>query len=187
VGGFDGGDPDDPGFRELVVRWFQFGVFCPILRLHGFRLPTPEDTNRCPVDQLTGGPNEVWSFGPEVYEILKELLFMRERLRPYIAEQMMLAAADGTPIMRPLFWDFPEDRMVYEVEDQFMFGPSLLVAPVVERGAVRRNVYLPAGARWREAHTQTEYEGGRWVTCEAPLRIVPVYLRDDARIPVWEG
>ncbi len=186
IGGFYGGDPQDPSFRELLVRWFQFGVFCPIFRLHGFRLPNPPNPHNCPPEELTGGPNEVWSFGEEVYEILKELLFLRERLKPYIIEEMRKAHEEGIPLMRPLFFDFPEDCETYGIEDEYMFGPQLLVAPVVEEGARQRKVYLPKGAQWSDAYNGTTYQGGQWIEVEAPLSRIPLFLRDGAELPIKE-
>ena len=176
IGGFLGGDPESPYFRELIVRWFQYGAFCPLFRLHGFRLPTS--------GWHTGGPNEVWSFGDQAYAIIKELLFLRERLRPYIMEQMRLAHEKCVPPMRPLFFDFPEDKGSWAVEDQFMFGPDLLVAPVLYEGARRREVYLPAGTTWTDAWTDETLEGGQWITAEAPLERIPLYLRGKARLPI---
>lgn len=178
IGGFHGGDPDDPAYREVLVRWFQFGALCPIFRLHGFRLPW------LPLGgEMTGGPNEVWSYGEEAYEIMCSYLELRERLRPYIAEQMATAARDGLPPMRPLFLEFPEDETAWTVADQFLLGPDLLVAPVTAAGAVSREVYLPARARWRCAWTDTTYEGGTWHTLDAPLDRIPLLLRDDAQLP----
>jgi alpha-D-xyloside xylohydrolase len=184
IGGFYGGDPNDPGFRELIVRWFQFGVFCPIFRLHGFRFPYPKDFGTYKVDELTGGPNEIWSFGEEVYEILKELLFLRERIKPYIMEQMRKAYKEGIPVMRPLFFDFPEDKTAYDVEDEYMFGPDILVAPVLYEGTKSRRVYLPKGAKWKDANTNKEYDGGQWIEVAAPLDVIPVFLRNGATIPL---
>ncbi|MHC4981997.1 MAG: glycoside hydrolase family 31 protein, partial [Planctomycetota bacterium] len=132
IGGFWGGNPESEYFRELIVRWFQYGVFCPLFRLHGARAGS--------------GNNEVWSFGEKAYEIIKELLFLRERLRPYIMAQMKTASETGLPPMRPPFIDFPGDETCYDVEDEFLFGPEILVCPVVEQGATSRDVYLPAGA-----------------------------------------
>jgi len=105
IGGFFNGDIRSPYFRELIVRWFQYGLFCPLFRLHGYRLPYPETADGI----FAGGPNEVWSFGEEAYQIIKELLFLRERLKPYIMAQMKLAHEIGTPPMRPLFFDFSAD------------------------------------------------------------------------------
>lgn len=176
--GGQGGDPDDPAYREVRARWSQFGALCPIFRLHGFRLPW------LPLGgEMTGGPNEVWSYGEEAYEIMCSYLEMRERLRPYIAEQMATATREGLPPMRPLFLEFPEDETAWTVADQFLLGPDLLVAPVTAAGAVSREVYLPARARWRCAWTDATYEGGAWHTLDAPLDRIPLLLRDDAELP----
>jgi alpha-D-xyloside xylohydrolase len=179
IGGFHGGDPGDPVFRELIVRWFQYGAFCPLFRLHGFREP------RVPfsVDQ-TGGPNEVWSFGPEAYACIRGMLLLRERLRPYVMEQMQVAHAEGLPPMRPVFVDFPGDPLAWEAHDEFMFGPQLLVAPVTQYRARERRVYLPAGSRWADAWTGDEFDGGASVAAPAPLDRIPVFLRDGARLPI---
>ena len=179
IGGFHGGDPSSPYFRELIVRWFQFGAFCPLFRLHGFRLPADMDRY-----WESGGPNEVWSFGDEAYEIITNYLHLRERLRPYIMKQMATAHENGAPPMRPLFFDFPEDEAAWDVEDQFMFGPDLLVAPVLFEGERSREVYLPAGAVWTDAWSDEATEGGRWITVEAPLARIPLYLRDHAKLPI---
>ena len=178
IGGFRGGDPTSPAFRELVVRWFQFGAFCPIFRLHGHRLPNTDDFN--------GAPNEVWSFGEEAYEIIKQYLLMRERLRPYLMEQMHHAHDTGIPPMRPLFVDFPTDPVCYQLEDEYMFGPDLLVAPVVEAKARLRNVYLPTQSRWTNAWTGETQEGGQWIRAEAPLDRIPLFLRGNAQLPIRE-
>jgi alpha-D-xyloside xylohydrolase len=179
IGGFLNGDPESPYFRELVVRWFQYGAFCPLFRLHGFRLPTS--------GWHTGGPNEAWSFGDETYAIIREQLLLRERLRPYIMEQMRLANEKGIPPMRPLFFDFPEDGGCARVDDQFMFGPDLLVAPVLCEGARSREVYLPAGSAWTDAWTDERLIGGRLILADAPLERIPLYLRGEARLPIRAG
>jgi len=184
IGGFFGGDPNDPKFRELIIRWFQFGVFCPIFRLHGFRLPYSGDPWKSDIYNLTGGPNEVWSFGEEAYKIIKDLLFLRERIKPYILEQMKKAHEEGIPVIRPLFFDFPNDKTTYNIDDEYMFGPSILVAPVVDEGARSRKVYLPEGAKWTNVNDDKTYEGGKWIDCEAPLDVIPVFLKDDAKIPI---
>jgi alpha-D-xyloside xylohydrolase len=163
----------------LIVRWFQYGVFCPLFRLHGVRQPTS--------GWHTGGPNEVWSFGDEAYGIIKELLFLRERLRLYVMAQMRLAQEQGVPPMRPLFFDFPGDEACWAVEDQFMFGPDLLVAPVLYEGARSREVYLPGGTTWTDAWTDETFDGGQRITVDAPLERIPLYLRGEARLPIRAG
>jgi alpha-D-xyloside xylohydrolase len=179
IGGFHGGDASDEAFRELVVRWFQYGAFCPIFRLHGDREPrTPTGWD------MTGGPNEVWAFGDEAYAIIKDVMLMRERLRPYLHQQLDKAASEGLPAMRPLFVDFPGDERAWTVEDQLMFGPDVLAAPVTEAGARSRRVYLPVGARWTHAWSGRVHEGGSLIEQDAPLREIPVYLRDGATVPV---
>jgi alpha-D-xyloside xylohydrolase len=178
IGGFHGGDLRDEGFRELVVRWFQYAVFCPVFRLHGHRLPPTK-----PFPD-TGADNEAWSFGDENYEIIKELMFLRERLRPYIHKQMQLASEKGLPMMRPVFVDYPEDPQCEEVDDEFMFGPDLLVAPVLARKTYHRQIYLPNGATWTNAWTGKSFAGGQTIRASAPLNVIPLYLRDDAQLPL---
>lgn len=189
IGGFLGGDISDEKFRELLVRWFEWGAFCPVFRMHGERSPWYEREEEYinGVRQLTSGQdNEVWSFGEENYEILKKYLFVRERLRPYIRECMDLASSKGTPVMRPLFFDFYNDKTAWETEDEYMFGPDILVAPVMEEGMTERSVYLPAGATWTDAHTKKQYQGGQRVTVPAPIDIIPVFVRDGKELNVFE-
>ena len=119
IGGFINGDPESEEFRELMIRWFEFGVFCPIFRLHGFRLPYPVRDILNPDGYCgSGGPNEVWSFGEEAYEIIRRYMYVREELKPYIMGQMKRASEDGTPVMRPLFYDFCGDKNVYDIWDE---------------------------------------------------------------------
>lgn len=188
IGGFVGGDISDPTFKELLVRWFAWGAFCPVFRMHGERSPWYEREQEFinNVRQLTSGQdNEVWSFGEDNYEILKEYLFVRERMRPYIRECMKQASETGAPVMRPMFFDFPEDKVCWETEDQYMFGPDVLVAPVMEMGARQRSVYLPAGLSWTEAKTGRCYPGGSRVTVDAPLSVIPVFVREGKQIPIY--
>jgi alpha-D-xyloside xylohydrolase len=180
IGGFHGGDPDDPAYRELLVRWFQFGAFCPLFRLHGDRDP------RVPTGPtMTGGPNEVWSYGDEAYAVLVRYLRLRERLRPYLQEQMSAASKTGVPPVRSLFVDFPDDARTWDVDDAFLFGPDVLVAPVLAPGRVERSVYLPAGTRWVHTETGEAYDGGSEPTVPAPLASIPVFVREGA--PVAEA
>ncbi|MBE5804343.1 MAG: glycoside hydrolase family 31 protein [Clostridiales bacterium] len=189
IGGFLGGVIDDPAFRELLVRWFQWSCFCPVFRMHGERSPWHEREVEFinNVRQLTSGQdNEVWSFGEEVYEILTKYLFIRERLRPYIRSLMQAAHESGAPVMRPLYYDFPADKTAADVEDCYMFGPDLLVAPIVEAGAQTRKVYLPEGCKWTDAYTKQVYEGGQFVTVPAPIGIIPVMIREGKDYPIYE-
>ena len=163
IGGFHGGDIESDYFRELIVRWFQYGVFCPLFRLHGFRKDY--------------GDNEVWKFGDTAYQHIRTCLEMREHLRPYIRQHMKVTSDTGIPFMRPIFIDFPNDPEAWDIEDQFMFGPDILVAPVTEQGATSRRIYLPKGADWIEYTTQQNFTGGQWYQAEAPLERIPVYQR----------
>jgi alpha-D-xyloside xylohydrolase len=177
IGGFHDGDPAAPGFRELIVRWFQYGVFCPLFRLHGCRKGQGQG-------RISGGPNEVWSFGDEAGAIIREQLFLRERLKPYLLAQMRVASEAGLPPLRPLFLEFPEDRNAGEVADEFLLGKDVLVAPVVHEGARQRAVYLPEGAAWTDAWTGAAHRGGQTLQADAPLERIPVFLRDGAQWPI---
>jgi len=179
IGGFYGGDIADPKFHELLIRWFQYGVFCPICRLHGVRRMADKKEGEW-------APNELWSFGDDVYTILSEQLTLRERLRPYIMTQMKSAEQTGHPVIRPLFFDFPDDPQAWEVEDQYMFGPDILVAPIVEAEARSRRIYLPAGTTWRDAWTEETHGGGQELEADAPLERIPVYFREDSN-PLKNG
>jgi alpha-D-xyloside xylohydrolase len=180
IGGFIGGDPGDPAFRELLVRWFEFGTLCPIFRLHGYRSPAAGIGG-------PGGPNQVWSFGEDAYRILVEHLRLRERLRPYLGAQARLAAETGLPPMRPCFVDFPDDPASWDPADQYLLGPDLLVAPVLAPGATSRPVYLPAGSGWLERSTGRRYEGGRTIEATARLERVPLFVRDGVPDPFGGG
>ena len=178
IGGFHDGDIRDPKFRELLIRWFQYGAFCPVMRLHGHRSPyqaplSSTGGGRC----ASGAENEIWSYGEENYAIMKKYIELREELRPYTRRLMQEASETGAPVMRPLFYQFPEDERVWEIKDQFLFGDQYLVAPVTEYGAREREVYLPVGVLWTEQSTGKTYEGGRTVTADAPLDVIPVFVR----------
>ena len=177
IGGFHGGDPDDPDYRELMIRWFQYGVWCPLFRLHGHREPRTSMNT-----EINGGPNEVWSYGEEAYRIVSKLLLLRERMTPYILEQMRRASELGTPPMRPLWFDNPTDDIAWTIEDQFMFGPDVLVAPITELGARGRSVYLPDWCDWRHAILDKTLLGGHWHDVEAPLEWIPVFVPDGSNL-----
>jgi len=188
IGGFLGGDISDPHFKELLVRWFEWGAFCPVFRMHGERSPWYEREQEYidGVRQLTSGQdNEVWSFGEDNYEILKSYVDMRYRIRDYIRKIMDESSESGSPVMRPVFYDFHSDKKAWEIEDEYMFGSDLLVAPVMEEGMRERTVYLPEGSSWTDAYTKKVYNGGQIVTVPAPLNVIPVFLRDDAKLEIY--
>lgn len=185
IGGFHGGNPDDGAYREVLARWFQWGAFCPVFRLHGFR-----DPHKAPLSShgggkmLSGAANEVWSYGDEVYAICTKYMALRERMKPYITGVMAAAHEHGTPVMRTLFYEFPADAKSWDVSDEYLFGPDLLVAPVMDAGVTARPVYLPTGAQWTNAWTGEVLPGGQTVTVLAPLDTIPLFLRNGAALPI---
>jgi alpha-D-xyloside xylohydrolase len=178
IGGFHGGDPNDDAFRELFVRWFQWGAFCPVMRLHGDREPKQKQIGTSGgATCLSGAPNEVWSYGEEVYGICKKYMFIRESMKEYIRGLMREAHEKGTPVMRPLFYVFPEDSKCWEVEDQYMFGDKYLCCPVLAAETRQRKVYLPAGVSWTSFDGDQTYQGGSIIEVESPLDTMPVLIR----------
>jgi len=179
IGGFHSGNIHDPAFRELLVRWFQFGAFSPVMRLHGVRDPGEQIVDKNGVKRMgTGADNEIWSYGEENYAIFRKFIGIRELMRDYIREIMREAHEKGSPVMRALFYEFPEDAACWDIKDEYLFGPDVLVAPVCQAGAVSREVYLPAGACWTHAGTGEVYEGGRACEIAAPIDTLPVFLRE---------
>jgi alpha-D-xyloside xylohydrolase len=178
IGGFHGGNPDDPAFRELFVRWFEWGAFCPVMRLHGDREPRqPRYGTTGGAACCSGAANEVWSYGEEVYEICKKYMELREKLRPYTRKVMEEAHEKGTPVMRTLFYMYPEDPLCWEAEDEYFYGPDILAAPILYAGLRSRSVYLPGKEIWVEPATGKEYRGGQRIEAEAPLDRMPVFVR----------
>lgn len=179
IGGFHGGNIYDKDFQELLIRWFQFGAFCPVMRLHGNRLPR---TPLCKADgeetEGTGADNEIWSYGEENYQIMKKFIEIREMMRDYTRSLMAEAHKTGAPVMRTMFYEFPEDLNTWELDTQYMYGPDILAAPIVEPHAFKRSVYLPKGSTWTNAHTGEILEGGQWIEAEASMDTLPVFLRD---------
>eukprot|EP01079_Euglenida_sp_SAG-EU17-18_P001260 gene1260-2712_t len=188
IGGFGGGNTQDPNFRELVVRWFQWGAFCPLFRLHGARRGPnwpPDNGGKCG----NSASNEIWSFGDESEAAIVRVIRIREQIRPYVRAQFRKTAKDGTPVMRPLFYEFWQDPDSARVEDQMMFGPTYLVAPVLTNGTTSRTVYLPplpSGTVWKNFFTgvQTDTPGGRGVNITEPTPLIgdgfgtfPLYQR----------
>lgn len=179
IGGFIGGDPNDSDFRELIVRWFQYGTFCPVMRLHGDRLPyTPLSYPDGRSYLHTGGDNEIWSYGDEAYEIMKRHIELREQMRPYTRDLMEEAHLTGAPPMRPMFFSYPDDENCWNLADQYMFGADILVAPVTEPDARERSVYLPGGSRWIALGDNSVHEGGQTVVAAAPLAYSPIFIKE---------
>ncbi len=168
IGGFVSANPDDPAYRELYVRWFQFGAFCPIFRAHGTR---------------TTNQNEIWSYGPEAQRILTEYDRLRYRLMPYIYSVAWMVTDRGYTMMRPLVMDFRTDVRAQNVGDQYLFGPAVLVNPVTEPGASKRHIYLPK-ARWYDFWTGVPVEGGRAIDTPAPIERLPLFVRAGSILPL---
>ncbi|HEX2926430.1 MAG TPA: glycoside hydrolase family 31 protein [Ruminiclostridium sp.] len=185
IGGFHGGNPDDPEFRECIIRWFQYGAFCPVFRLHGDRVPAGEPLGTSGGGMCwSGAPNEVWSYGDEAYGIFRKYMLIRESMRPYIIGLMREAHEKGTPPMRPLFYDFPCDSESWNIEDQYMFGPDVLVAPVLYGGLRERRVYLPEGTNWKEASTGKVFKGGSFANAHAALDVMPVFVKENSGLKI---
>ena len=183
IGGFHDGNIYDPDFQELLIRWFQYGTFCPVMRLHGCRMPA-----KAPMSDVGGGrcasgaENEIWSYGEENYQIMKGCIELRERMRPYTRKVMDKASEKGTPVIRPLFYNFPEDSACWNVQDQFLYGDDILVAPVTELGQRSKKVYLPAGCEWIDVSNGQILNGGQWVETDTPVEKMPVYVRNGAEV-----
>jgi alpha-D-xyloside xylohydrolase len=168
IGGFVTGYPDDPAYRELFVRWFEYGAFCPIFRVHGTRVPNV---------------NELWSYGPDALKILTDYDRLRYRLLPYIYSVAWKITNEGYTPMRALAMDFPGDARARNIGDQFLFGPAILVNPVTEPGATSRHLYLPS-AKWYDFWTGSAVAGGVAVDADAPLARMPLYVRAGSIVPM---
>jgi alpha-D-xyloside xylohydrolase len=168
IGGFVVANPDDPAYRELYLRWFEFGVFNPIFRAHGTR---------------TTNQNEIWSYGTEMQTILTRYDRLRYRLLPYLYSVAWKTTSENYTPMRALVMDFREDPRVWNIGDQFLFGPSLLVNPVTEPGATSRHLYLPK-TKWYNFWTGEAVDGGRAVDVPAPLEEMPVFVRAGSILPM---
>jgi alpha-D-xyloside xylohydrolase len=168
IGGFVFGDTTDPAFRELFVRWFQYGTFNPILRVHGTRHPDE---------------NELWSYGPDAQKILVNFDRLRYRMLPYIYSLAWKTTSEAYTTMRPLVMDFRTDARAQNVGDQFMFGPAFLVNPVTEPAATSRQLYLP-DAKWYDFWTGSVVDGGRTINVVAPLDRLPLFVRAGSILPL---
>ncbi|MBO5378860.1 MAG: DUF4968 domain-containing protein [Clostridia bacterium] len=189
IGGFDGGTNDDPKFRQLIARWFEYAAFSPVLRMHGCRDPWFETFPEGGEPTSGGGkfgygaPNEIWSYGEECEQIFTKYIFIRERLKPYIKELMAEAHETGTPPMRPLFYDFPSDTKAWGINDEYMFGGDLLVAPIINENELSRQVYLPSSKdAWINVWTGEGYTGGQTVEVDAPIDKIPLFIRNGGKL-----
>jgi alpha-glucosidase len=161
VGGFSGPRPDP----ELFLRWIGLGVFLPRFSIHSWN----DD----------GSVNEPWMY-PEWMEEVRALMALRQRLIPYLAAALARYRREYEPVMRPLFHDFPADARAWEPTECFMLGAGMLVAPVVTPGARSLDIYLPAGARWRDGWSGEVLEGGASVNRPVPLAAPPFFIREEA-------
>jgi alpha-glucosidase (family GH31 glycosyl hydrolase) len=193
IGGFYLGNPDDAAYRELFVRWFQYGSFCPIFRVHGTRSTDPAELSAWGPEAIdilvdakgTRAPshNELWSYGPEAQKILTAFDRLRYRLMPYIYSLAWKTTSEGYTPMRALAMDFRTDARVLSIGDQFMFGPAILVNPVTEQGATTRHLYLPVSG-WYDFWTGSSVTGGKMVDAAAPLDRIPLYVRAGSIVPM---
>ena len=186
MGGFHDGIIDSDDFKELLARWCAFSCFLPVMRNHGDRslhTATGKETitnsagdHRSP----SGADNEPWSYGPEMEQIFRKFIAIREKMRPYTRELFESAHIDGQPLVRGLFYEFPQDKSVSDIADEYMFGPDILVAPVVEAGARSREVTLPGNASitWTDLRIGKMYEGGQKITVDAGIDTIPAFARD---------
>jgi alpha-D-xyloside xylohydrolase len=178
IGGFMTDDVNDPAFRELLIRWYQFAVYSAILRMHGdrgpYNIPALDDRDWGGGYLHTGQPNELWSYGEDNYKIMRHYYDIRISMHDYIKQLFDEASENGSPLIRTMFYEFPDDEKCWELEDQYMFGEKYLVAPIFALGQRERSVYLPCG-KWKLTSDGTEYEGGQTVTVAAPLEYMPVF------------
>jgi len=157
---------EDPKFQELYARWFECGTFCPIFRTHGHR---PQ--------------NEIWAFD-KVEPILINYDKLRYRLMPYVYSLAWRVTNGDYTIQRPLVMDWRADVRVRDIGDQFMFGPALLVSPVLQPDASRRTLYLPDAPTWYDFWTGQSQNGSREIEVEAPLDRIPLYVRAGSILPL---
>lgn len=164
---------EDPRYRELYLRWLQLSTFLPMMRSHG-----------------TSTPREVWRFGEpgEVYyDAIVAAIRLRYRLMPYLYSEMAAVHFDRSTMLRMLAFDFRQDKTARNIPDQFMFGRSLMVCPIVEpaeNGTGMRRVYLPKGCDWYDFHTNQRYTGGQWLDIPAGLHHIPLFVRAGSMIPL---
>ncbi|OZG69571.1 glycoside hydrolase family 31 protein [Bifidobacterium eulemuris] len=188
MGGFHDGDINSEYFREVLARWCQFSCFSPVMRNHGDRSALqPDGTMKQTITNAagehrspSGADNEPWSYGETIEAVFTKYIGIRERMREYMRELFDEAHRTGHPLMRGLFFEFPDDATAADIADEYMLGADLLVAPVMEEGARSREVYLPgdAGVSWTCLHDGSVHQGGTTIQTDAPLDVIPVFARD---------
>ena len=177
IGGFMTDDVNAPDFRQLLIRWYQFAVYSPVLRMHGdrgpYNIPPLDDRDWGGGYLHTGQPNELWSYGEDNYVIMKKYYGIRIGMHEYIKKLFEEAHTNGSPLLRAMFYEFPDDERCWELQDQYMFGEKYLVAPILRLNEWKRDVYLPAG-KWKLTSTKEIFEGGRTISVDAPIDYMPV-------------
>ena len=180
IGGFMTDDVNDPDFQQLLIRWYEFAVYSAVLRMHGDRGPyniPPLDNRDWGGGYLhTGQPNELWSYGEENYRIMKKYYDIRIEMHDYIRDLYKEASENGSPLIRTMFYEFPNDAKCWELQDQYMFGSEYLVAPIFKLNQFEREVYLPEGT-WTDTRDGKEYQGGQTIKADAPIDSIPVFKR----------
>lgn len=166
IGGF--GESATP---ETLVRWYETGIFYPFFR------------NHC---ALFGRAQEPFAYTEKVEDMIRKLIETRYRLLPYINSLFWESMRTGAPLMRPLIWHYPNDPIVREIDDQFMFGQDILVAPILDRAHEYRTVYFPEG-NWYAFESNEKFEGERSYNIKIPLGTVPAFMREGAIIPMTES
>ena len=179
IGGFMSDDVNDPNFRQLLVRWYEFAVYTPVFRLHGdrgpYNIPKLDDRDFGGGYLHTGQPNEMWSYGEDVFRIMKKYYDIRIGMHDYLFSLFKEASENGSPLMRAMFYEFPDDPQCWNLQDQYMFGDKLLAAPILHLNQYSRSVYLPQNAKWKEQRTGTIFDGGQYVVVDAPIDYLPVF------------
>lgn len=173
IGGFAEVGQDRSGNAELFARWMQIGAFTPHARVHYGK----DDENQPFQCQ------EPWCFGSDVEAIGKKYIELRYQLLPYLYNAFHQSSRDGRPVYQPLVFHYQDDPKVRDIQDQYMWGDSLMIAPVVKPGQASRQVYLPAGSRWTDYWTGATFTGGQTITRQTPLSVMPIYIKSDSLIP----
>jgi alpha-glucosidase/alpha-D-xyloside xylohydrolase len=184
IGGFV---PTSEYTGELHVRWFQFGAFNPLFRAHGrnwqLRLPWGWNLGTMGVSETAVSPDPAELNNPQVEVICRKYLELRYRLMPYLYSAVRECAQTGLPIIRAMYLHYPGDPVAVARGDQYLWGRDVLVAPVVEKGATGRRLYLPRGA-WYDFWTSERVDGGREIDRAVDLETMPLYVRAGAIVPM---